>query len=152
MAAFLKRLVLTTTVYPDVQRALQDPQHVPHFIRKMSESRKIALLIQCTFLGTYIQTGRTFDVAWTAALVLLTIHISFLYNNMSPEVFQQRVVLIGSATFTFLQTIPNVLVWILAIQEVIRSAPNAGVGVVFALRACITLGFHVVWLELVAGQ
>ncbi|KAF9007335.1 hypothetical protein BDZ89DRAFT_1079433 [Hymenopellis radicata] len=30
MAAFLKRLVLTTTVYPDVQRALQDLQHVPH--------------------------------------------------------------------------------------------------------------------------
>ncbi|KAF8991653.1 hypothetical protein BDZ89DRAFT_152551 [Hymenopellis radicata] len=29
MAAFLKRS-LTTTVYPDVQRAMQDPQHVPH--------------------------------------------------------------------------------------------------------------------------
>ncbi|KAF9025852.1 hypothetical protein BDZ89DRAFT_1067946 [Hymenopellis radicata] len=30
MAAFLKRLAFTTTVYPDVQRAMQDPQHVPH--------------------------------------------------------------------------------------------------------------------------
>ncbi|KAF9013672.1 hypothetical protein BDZ89DRAFT_1076916 [Hymenopellis radicata] len=71
---------------------------------------------------------------------------------MSPEVFKQRVMLVGSVTFTFLQTIPNVLVWILAVPEVIRSAPSAGVGVVFALLACIPLGFHVVWMELVAGQ
>ncbi|KAF8992387.1 hypothetical protein BDZ89DRAFT_132154 [Hymenopellis radicata] len=57
-------------------------------MRKMSETRNITLLLQSTFLGASIQTGRTCDAAWTAVLVLLTIHISFLYNNMSPEVFQ----------------------------------------------------------------
>ncbi|KAF9013677.1 hypothetical protein BDZ89DRAFT_465094 [Hymenopellis radicata] len=69
---------------------------------------------------------------------------------MSPEVFQQRVMLIGPIAFTFFQTIPNVLVWVLVVQEVIRSTPNAGVGVVFALLACLPLGFHVVWFEVIA--
>ncbi|KAF9041103.1 hypothetical protein BDZ89DRAFT_334571 [Hymenopellis radicata] len=44
---------------------------------------------------------------------------------MSPKVFQQRVMLLGPITFAFLQTISDVLVWILAVQEVIRSASNA---------------------------
>ncbi|KAF8991114.1 hypothetical protein BDZ89DRAFT_1086823, partial [Hymenopellis radicata] len=81
------------------------------------------------------------DAAWTAVLVLLTIHISFLYNNMSPEVFQVRGAVtfaLCPITFTFLQTIPNFLVRLLAFQEVIRSAPR-GVGVVFALLVCIPL-------------
>ncbi|KAF9013680.1 hypothetical protein BDZ89DRAFT_1046709 [Hymenopellis radicata] len=30
MAAFPKRILLSATVYPDVRRAMQDPQHVPH--------------------------------------------------------------------------------------------------------------------------
>ncbi|KAF8912585.1 hypothetical protein CPB85DRAFT_1300487 [Mucidula mucida] len=119
-------------------------------MKKLSESRNMTLLIQSTFFGAYIQTGRTCDAAWTAALVLLTIHISFLYNNMSSEVFEQRVTLIGPIVFTIFHTIPDVLLWILIVQEIIRSTPDAGVGVVFALLACIPLVFHVVWFEVIA--
>ncbi|KAF8903234.1 hypothetical protein CPB85DRAFT_1027131 [Mucidula mucida] len=148
--AFFKRLFFFLTIYPDVQRALQDPQYIPQLMKKLSESRNITLLIQSTFFGAYIQTGRTCDAAWTAAVVLLTIHISFLYNNMSSEVFEQRVTLIGPIVFTIFHTIPNVLLWILIVQEIIRSTPNAGVGVVFALLACIPLVFHIVWFEVIA--
>ncbi|KAF8867817.1 hypothetical protein CPB85DRAFT_1449425 [Mucidula mucida] len=58
---------------------------------------------------------------------------------MSPEVFEQRVMFIGPIVFTIFHTTSNVLLWILIVQEIIRSTPNAGVGVVFALLACIPL-------------
>ncbi|KAF9034662.1 hypothetical protein BDZ89DRAFT_1130579 [Hymenopellis radicata] len=146
MTTFLERILLFT-IYPDVQRALQDADDVPRFMRKTSESRNITLLIECTFLGSYLQAGRGRDAACATALLLLTIHIAFLYNTMSPN---ERVKSIGPVTFTFFQTIPNVFVWLLAVQEIIRSAPNAGVGVVFALLACTPLGYHVVWFEVMA--
>ncbi|KAF9007338.1 hypothetical protein BDZ89DRAFT_1079437 [Hymenopellis radicata] len=69
---------------------------------------------------------------------------------MSPNIFQERVTVIGTGTFTFFQTIPNAFVWILAVQEVIRSAPNVGVGVVVALLACLPFWYHVLWLEVLA--
>ncbi|KAF8903247.1 hypothetical protein CPB85DRAFT_1457511 [Mucidula mucida] len=79
-------------------------------------------------------------------------HLSHPHPPFSPHRGRahQRVILIGPIVFTIFQTIPNVLLWILIVQEIIRSTPNAGVGVVFALLACIPLVFHVVWSEIVA--
>ncbi len=57
---------------------------------------------------------------------------------------------IGPIVFTIFHTTSNVLLWILIVQEIIRSTPNAGVGVVFALLACIPLVFHIVWFEVIA--
>ncbi|KAF9034663.1 hypothetical protein BDZ89DRAFT_504823 [Hymenopellis radicata] len=83
---FLAGLV-SATIYHEVQRALEHAEDVPQFMKKMSDSRNITLLIQCTFLGAYLQAGRAQDAACATGLLLLTIHVSFLYNNMSPEVF-----------------------------------------------------------------
>ncbi|KAF8888663.1 hypothetical protein CPB85DRAFT_1485300 [Mucidula mucida] len=79
-------------------------------------------------------------------------HLSHPHPPFSPHRGRahQRVILIGPIVFTIFQTIPNVLLWILIVQEIIRSTPNAGVGVVFALLACIPWVFHVVWFEIVA--
>ncbi|KAF8903245.1 hypothetical protein CPB85DRAFT_1457509 [Mucidula mucida] len=133
--AFFKRLFFFLTIYTDVQRGLQDPQYIPQLMKKLGESRNMTLLIHLFWVTPVLHYEDQHE------------HDARL-AHISKQV--QRVILIGPIVFTIVFTIPNVLLWILIVHEIIRSTPNAGVGVVFALLACIPLIFHVVWFEIIA--
>ncbi|KAF9033087.1 hypothetical protein BDZ89DRAFT_1036912 [Hymenopellis radicata] len=144
---FFERLFSSTTVSPDIQHALRDPQYVPQFMRRMSESRNITLLIQSTFLGQPTNTNiilvyRVYSNCDADRGSRALDHSYILpVQQHEPGGFPAA----GHAhRSNRVHVLPNVPVWVLVVQE---ATPNPGLGVVFALLACTPLGFHVVWFE-----
>lgn len=109
----------------------------------------------------YFQVGRIQDAAVIACFLLITLQISLLYNDMGLEKFQvcyalseicsllltpyfwqDRANAIGAASLAFFHMIPNLCVFAIVAQEIIRSSSSVTAGVLCALTACLPGVYH----------